>query len=485
MTYQPKSTYTNTSITVNGLWYANLDTNLIDITSGSGYTININPGCCGLGGGGSGGRSVGNSTSIGLNGKHGIYNSVTIANIYNYGCLAGGGGGGGGGSAEGLIGGNGGNGGGGGGGCGSTGTAGNGGGASENSYISLGYSGGNIGGGGGGGYGTDKIKDNNGGGGAGPLSPSSGSSGGDGSNAPTTNVPTINNDTIIQGGQGGGISGAAGGLPGVNGGGGGGGGTAGGGGAGGGRGFYGFNDLSGGGGSGGGDSVGSGGKGGYGIYNTNTIVNLYNAQGISTTTSDGISYGPLIYGGLPGGVIENYYIKINTSSDYGQLFNRGFSAIPGIKVNFNIDPASDLTTDGIYYNVLYGITPNSDKGTTTLTNGKKCTWTLTETATSSGIYNLAVTIVAIIIVNPVGFKVLSTKNYPALTDLSSIFQGLNGTTTLNKTGFVSNNGNFTNKDLSEIYQPLSSSSTQALATGYTTTKNSYAGKDLSAIFEPL
>lgn len=71
MPYVLTSTITNTSTTVSGLWYANIDSNLIEVTSGSGYNININSSCCGLGGGGSGGKRQGN------NGKH-VYITVQL-----------------------------------------------------------------------------------------------------------------------------------------------------------------------------------------------------------------------------------------------------------------------------------------------------------------------------------------------------------------------------------------------------------------------
>jgi len=110
----------------------------------------------------------------------------------------------------------------------------------------------------------------------------------------------------------------------------------------------------GGGGGGGGyiTNVNDFGRGGYSIYNTGTITNLYNVQGGQNI------YGPLFYGGtLP----TNYYIRLNTINNYGQLYCIGWSwpTIPnGNSMNIFIDPASTHNSGSatIYLNVFSGFT---------------------------------------------------------------------------------------------------------------------------------
>ena len=128
----------------------------------------------------------------------------------------------------------------------------------------------------------------------------------------------LNGINKITGGGGGGYGGGNGGSIGYVGGSSGGGG--GGGGAGGAATYFGAN----------------GGNGGYSIYNTGTITNLYNLQGGNNV------YGPLFYAGtLP----TNYYITLNSTTNYGQLFCTGWGAITGVSFNnIYIDPASTIST---------------------------------------------------------------------------------------------------------------------------------------------
>ena len=154
--------------------------------------------------------------------------------------------------------------------------------------------------------------------------------------------------------------------------------------------IYVINRTSGGGGYGGGNSVlqgfrwgGGGGGGGYGkdintsrggysIYNTGTITNLYNVQGGATNI-----YGPLIYGGtLP----TNYYVRLNSISEYGQLYCIGWSwptPANGDSMNIFIDPASSHNgTHRIYANAFSGFTFTTlPRGEITL-NGTLYYWTL-------------------------------------------------------------------------------------------------------------
>lgn len=467
MSYVLTTTQTG-NITVNGLWYAYLNSNLIETTTSSGYNISINESCCALGGGGSGGDGFGDKN--GKNGKHGIFNTVTIANIYNYGCLAGGGGGGAGsyfkeGDFEGIgYGGNGGAGGGG----GSWGpfdfsnypVGADGGGASGSSYTSSGS------------YST--TSDNGSGGGFGLLSTVNNPGGKGYGSAGTGSKATTNND-IINGGQGGGSGQTTiDGKPGFNGGGGGGGGQGGGGGAGGGGGGTGEQGTSAGGGSGGGDSTNGagykGGTGGYGIYNTGTITNLYNVQGLTSSTSDGISFGPLFYGGSGISGITNYYIKITSSTVYGQLYNIGVNAVTGLSVTFAIDNTSTISfssTSNIYYNVLVNVIPSSKSGIVP-TNSNLVWQLIKKTVTLQGIdypnsYDL-------LIMNKTGFIAGST-------DLSLLLQGyISGSQTV--TGLTTKQSPYTGQDLGSIFQPQ-------LGGTLVTQIINITGQDLGSLFQNL
>ena len=480
MAYSVQSTYTNTNTTVSGLWYANLNSNLIETTSGSGYNITINASCCALGGGGSGGDPYNNLN--GNPGKHSVYNTATISNIYNNGCLVGGGGGG---AASyynqsGLYdrlgyGGNGGAGGGG----GSFSTfgneddpyyGGNGGGASGITYTPSGYLGTSLSGGGGG------FSNNGSNAGGGNNPPSVFGKGGTGSIATTNNA-------IILGGKGGGNT-PLDGANGANGGGGGGAGPGGGGGAGGGAGSIGTDgddvSASGGGGSGGGNPYNGGtykgGTGGYGIYNAGTITNLYNAQGLTSTTSDGISFGPLFYGGSGTTGITNYYINITSSTVYGQLYNTGVNAVSGLTTNFNIDPSSTISTSTsnlIFYNVLINVTPYSKKGTVTPTSNQ--VWQLIKkTVTFQGINYDAYDL---LIMNKTGF-ISKTNNS---TDLSLLLQG-NISTTPIVTGFTTTQSPYNGQDLGSLFQPQSGGT---LITKFITKKSPYTGQDLGSLLQNL
>jgi hypothetical protein len=319
--------------------------------------INIpNTNCGAIGGGGKGG---GQENINGTNGGHGIYIGLTgkVTTINNYGALAGGGGGG---SVQSSVNGAGGGAGGGGGG------AGGGVGGSINDDAN-----GSSGGGGGGGFGRNGGNGN----GNGNILP-----GGSGSG----NI--VLNNSIISGGQGGSSGGGGAGL---NGGGGGGGGPGGGGGAGGGAGGLGSSIGGGGGGSGGGKggSKGgfSGGTGGYSIYNENpeetgAIETLYNSQGSASIILNNV-IGPLyFYGGAP----QNYFIRIISSTVYGQLmhFNNDITSSSEYMI-FNIDPDSTVSP-GTYKNVLFNITPTttSMNGTFVSTNNNSYTWILTSNTVS-------------------------------------------------------------------------------------------------------
>lgn len=122
---------------------------------------------------------------------------------------------------------------------------------------------------------------------------------------------------------------------------------------------------SGGGLGGNGGAIGIGGAGGIGIQNTGTITNLYNLQGVSSTTisinGSSVYTIPLyITGTLP----TNYYITIDdTVSRFGQLYGKTVSGTS----TFAIDTSSTITglTVGntkTYTNVKNGITFSNSSG---------------------------------------------------------------------------------------------------------------------------
>ena len=299
-----------------------------------------------LAGGGKSAQSLALNTG-GENGGHGInITNTSVVTIYNYGALVGGGGGGG------YRGGYGGVGGGGGGGG-----YGNDYGGFGGSFVSGGSFVENNGGnattapinsaaGGGGGTSYRAVLASSNGGNGGTSSNYFGKNGGDG-------------DASIAGG-GGGAFGASGGYASANGvniGGGGG--------------------ASGGGFGGSGSGNGKGGNGGYSIYNTGTITNLYNSQGVNTY------YGPLFYGGssLP----TNYYITVNSTTNYGQLFCTGWAAITTGSCNIYINPASTFIPSGYtkYTNVLVGNCFSAINTTNATINGKQVSWSIVASSPST------------------------------------------------------------------------------------------------------
>ena len=323
-----------------------------------------------LGGGGSGGVS-GTSYGVGKDGAHAlvINSSYTITNLKNNGSLTGGGGGGGGGAGTttGNGGGNGGAGGGGGGGGsgGATiGTGGNGGGGS-NPNGSVGTGGGGGGGGGfggigGNGTGTNSTTTKKGGDGATSSSIFASVAGTANAGAGAGCGNSYRDGGYIVGGRPGGGSG--GGLGGA------------------------YTNVTG----------EAGGNGGFGIKNNGTITNLYNAQNLSNR------YGPLYMAGI---APTNYYITILGDTSYGQLFaSPNGNSTNGLglsgNINFNIDPASNLTLGTkIYTNVLSDVSLNVFMGTGTW-QSKSYTWTLNKnaiTADNNGIaisnYDLSLSVV--------------------------------------------------------------------------------------------
>ena len=241
--------------------------------------------------------------------------------------------------------------------------------------------------------------------------------------APSITIQTLKNYGNLLGGGGGGVStntGRVGGYGGAGGGGGGlattnsrgengseNGGAGGGGGAGGsysvstyipgvtstdgGGGYGGGNSTNGGGGGGGGNST-TGGKGGYSIYNGGNITSLYNSQGGSS------SKGPLFYAGnMP----TNYYIRLNSANNYGQLYYTGWGAttsISSLNMNIQIDTDSNTFDSGTTFPaVLVGNFANIDT-TSKAATGNLYYWNLSRngTTTVSGVstyvvYDLVIT----------------------------------------------------------------------------------------------
>ena len=159
---------------------------------------------------------------------------------------------------------------------------------------------------------------------------------------------------------------------------------AGGGGYGGGDGGY---SKTGGGGGGGGGygghyNVGSGyyapGNGGYSVYNNGTITNFTNGQG-----GTNYIYGPCFYAG---NAPTNYYINIQSTTRYGQLFCTGWASTPGT-INFNIDTTSTISSSATLYYVLVGVTPTNLSGKS-VGNLYGYLWTLTNVAAGSSIFGV-------------------------------------------------------------------------------------------------
>jgi hypothetical protein len=368
------------------------------------------------------------------NGGHGIFidTSATIQNLYNYGALLGGGGGGGGKLIRGGAGG-------GGGGSNTSGGVSD---ISANlvarggSLIDLPGSGGLVstGGGGPGQNGGDSVY-------VGGLG--GGSLGGDGADAISSvgytpygsNSLDAGSSAFTFGGGGGsrgfetgnGYNGAGGGY------GGGAGGTA--------------NNGGGGGGGGGGFgyviTVNPGGNGGYGLCNIGKITNLYNSQGGQNNV-----YGPLFYSGintyptsstLANNLPTNYFIRLDSLSEYGQLYCYGWAwrkiqgsnpltayIATGNSMNINIDPSSlflkenvesnfgraggPITFANVFYNVNFVTIPS---GILSI-NNRTFSWNLVK-QTGLDVYDL------VIYTNPTCFKentkILTNYGYKFIQNL--------------------------------------------------------------------
>jgi len=234
--------------------------------------------------------------------------------------------------------------------------------------------------------------------------------------------------------------------------------------------YYGGGGGGGGGGTGGSTSSsgsnpnGTGGYGGYSIVNQGNITNFYNSQGnIGNPVYIYCLYSYAIFNIKP--LISNYYINITNSTTYGQLFYYGYSQT----INFDIDPNSSIsiTTSTTLEYAIYDSGSNLTISNTSGTINKNNTtyyWVLNN---SSGNYSLT-----IYPLNPIGYKTSYNGNYTN-EDLINIFQPYTSGTQV-ETGYKTNN-----KDLSEIFQPYTGG-TQADLTGYKTNN-----QDLSEIFQPL
>ena len=126
-----------------------------------------------------------------------------------------------------------------------------------------------------------------------------------------------------------------------------------------------------------------GGNGGYGIVNTGTITNLYNSQG----GENPYLYGPLFYSG---NAPTNYYIKINSTSNYGQLWNLEKITDESITgtINFNIAPGSTLS-ETTYSSVLTGVTVSLSSKIGTYNDIYQ--WELVENSDNTSFYDLIIT----------------------------------------------------------------------------------------------
>ena len=124
----------------------------------------------------------------------------------------------------------------------------------------------------------------------------------------------------------------------------------------------------------------------YGIYNQGVIGILNNAQGGSSSTP---AQTALTYtGNLP----TNYNIIINSPTHYGQLAVTGASGTTtfGIYSGGVTGVAASTLNKGTYSSVLSGVAASNLTGATAgKYNG--FTWSLSETDTANGIWNLLVT----------------------------------------------------------------------------------------------
>lgn len=266
----------------------------------------------------------------------------------------------------------------------------------------------------------------------------------------------LDNTLPLYGGNGGEYN--ADGYYGYRGGGGGGASWGAGGGGGGAGGGNGSNFYGGGGGCGGGlgglpykpqNQVWAGGNGGYSIYmvGTCTITNFYNSQGVYS------GIGPLYIGVGAGStsspVITNYYINIESTTNYGTIYNLGYAVYENYPVqitNFLIGSIPDSflypnNTSPITLNyVLIGnINVTYQSGTS---SSNTYSWALS--GTSGDYYHLTIT-------------PISPSNVT--------------------TNYIVNNASYTNKDLGEIFKPSATSS--GITTGYKySTSNTDLGDSL-------
>lgn len=381
-----------------------------------------------LGGGGVYDRI--DSTGVGRNGGHAIYINVNSVTIINYGDLLGGGGGGGAtsnGNRHGSF----------------TNYAGPGGGGSGGSYDIAGGNGGSLafssvtgssgtnrsGGGGGAGGGL--------GGAGGGLGGGAGGAGGSFSNGAYIGISGGSNSAASCAGGGGGYGGGNGGNCTSDGPGGGGGGGGG----------YGGTSN----GTTGGYAWGAGGKGGYSIFNNNkTGLTLYNSQG-------GDNYGPLFYGATTNNssyLPTKYYIRLNSLTNYGQLYCTGWGAITtGTFNNIDIDPTSTFTfTESgttTYKSVLVGNCFATKSGTVTLNNISGNYSIIESTSITIGVisyksYDLVITL-------PLpGYGIMAASsltlsgylNRSDLDPISYYINGLNQTSTTTGMVSIQNTSNF-------------------------------------------
>ena len=119
---------------------------------------------------------------------------------------------------------------------------------------------------------------------------------------------------------------------------------------------------------------------GYSILNNGSISALYNSQGGNNS-----NIGPLFYAGtlLP----QNYYIRVNSSSLYGQLYVTGWYPMkygqPTNTMNILIDPTSTITINTTYKCVLVGNCFSTvTNQITALSNGNIIQWSTVVSSTS-------------------------------------------------------------------------------------------------------
>lgn len=435
----------DSDISFNETVVGNLNYGIANV-SGSNITLFINSGVVLAGGGGQGGSAG----SGGLNGAHAIriQEGAEGIIIVNDGSLLGGGGGGGGYNSTfsgSSIGGDGGAGGGGGGG----GYQNNQSGGPGGNYNTAGIPGYTIGGGGGWGYS-----------GAGDGAGSSSSDGiitvGGGSYSNSNNQ----NGYVYGGGAGGPILG-------------------GGGGAGWGKGNEALFGGGGGGGSGGGPpgtGVGGGGYGGWGISNVGQISSLTNSQ-YATLNS-----GPLY---MAGNQPINYYIYLNSTSSFGQLFfNPGSTTAATMNFYFSSDEITNnvlnkITTLTILKNVLLGLDYSTTPPSGTYTNGS---WYLSKNVVANpNDISTSFTCYDLVIVPNTGYTFTYTNG--TIKDFAQVFQLTSTGQNTYTTGYKLSDGT----DLGSYFACYNSLQTPGISTGYFVDdpNGSYRIFDLGRLFIPI